>query len=601
MCVRRILPALILCLALAPRPSSADPKWSRVDTPNFIVVGTQSEASLREIGKQFEGFREALTRLLSSAVTSTAVPTLVVAFPDDKTFQPFKPIYQGKAVDVGGLFVPRSHVNYILLGPDRGGDSLRPVFHEYSHLLINNVAPTLPLWLNEGVAEYYSTFELDSGGQAVSFGRPIRDHFEALNSSSWLPLQALLGTARTSQEYNEGARRGMFYAESWLLVHMLLHGEPDRRKQLGAYSRELASGVAPDEAWQHQFGAEDIFKAMQQYSRRMILKGRQYKLSDQIERAPGTAVPFTAADAEMTLGEILLSLQRPDPATQRFDRALALQPGSVRAVIGKAIAAGKAAQVTAAPAASADWFTEYTIGAALLQYGESADRTSLDASRAALERAAAAKPEIPNVQVLFALASERSGAGAASIVEALKKAHAAAPARDDYAIMLARALAVAEQYEAARMVLGRVMAHPSFPDARKMALAVMQDIVAAEADARRAAAPADPPPPDRPDIPATSEIEVTYRKVQAGEERVEGLLERIDCAAKRIVFAVRLSDRVARFQATSFDGVEFITYRTDLQGNVTCGARKSPDRVYVTYRPGDLDGTPVAIEFLPLK
>src|SRR5690349_8451865 len=134
MSVRRILRILIVCLALTPRPSSADPKWSRVDTPNFIVVGTQSEASLREVGKQFEGFREALTRLLSSAVTTTAVPTVVVAFPDDKTFQPFKPLYQGKPVNIGGLFLPRSHVNYILLGPDRGGDSLRPVFHEYSHL-----------------------------------------------------------------------------------------------------------------------------------------------------------------------------------------------------------------------------------------------------------------------------------------------------------------------------------------------------------------------------------------------------------------------------------------------------------------------------------
>ena len=148
----RVVRQFIACLVLTPRLASADPKWSRVDTPNVIVVGTESEASLREIGKQFEGFREALTRLLSSAVTSTAVPTVVVVFPDDKTFQAFKPIYQGKPVNIGGLFLPRSHVNYILLGPNRGGESLRPVFHEYSHLLINNVAPMLPVWLNEGLS-----------------------------------------------------------------------------------------------------------------------------------------------------------------------------------------------------------------------------------------------------------------------------------------------------------------------------------------------------------------------------------------------------------------------------------------------------------------
>jgi hypothetical protein len=344
-----------------------------------------------------------------------------------------------------------------------------------------------------------------------------------------------------------------------------------------------------------------MFKAMQQYSRRLTLKGRQYKLSDQIERAPGTAVPFSAADAEITLGEILLALRREDAASQRFDRALALQPTSVRATLGKTIAVGKPAQVTEVPAASTDWFTDYTIGAALLQHADSTDRTSYVASRAALERAAAAKPDIPNVQVLFALASQRTGAEAASIIDALKKAHAAAPVRDDYSVMLARALALAGQFEAARMVLGGVMARPSLPDARKIAIAAMEDIVAAEAEVKRAAAPADPLPPERPDIPPTTEIQVTYRTVQTGEQRVEGVLERIDCAAKRIVFVVRLPDRVARFQATSLDGVEFITYRTDLQGSVSCGARKPPDRVYVTWRPGDLDGTPVAVEFLPVK
>jgi hypothetical protein len=128
--IRRRIWVLAVASLLIARHTGAEPKWIRVDTPNFIVIGAHGESSLREVGKQFEAFREALTRLLSSAATSTAVPTVVVAFPDDKTFQPFEPQYQGKIVRVGGLFVARSHINYILLASDRGSGSLRPVFHE---------------------------------------------------------------------------------------------------------------------------------------------------------------------------------------------------------------------------------------------------------------------------------------------------------------------------------------------------------------------------------------------------------------------------------------------------------------------------------------
>src|SRR4051812_46179242 len=156
--------ACLVLVLLLPRSVAAEPKWIRVDTPNFIIIGAVGEGRLRSVGMQFEGFREALTLLFSSKATTTAVPTVVVVFPDDKTFDPFKPVYQGKKVDIGGLFVPRQDINYILIGPERSSDSLRSVFHEYAHLVVSNVAPNLPVWLNEGLAEYYSTFELTNDG-----------------------------------------------------------------------------------------------------------------------------------------------------------------------------------------------------------------------------------------------------------------------------------------------------------------------------------------------------------------------------------------------------------------------------------------------------
>ena len=588
----------VACLAVVQAEVRADTRWTRVDTTNLIVIGGIGEGRQRVIAAEFEGFRDALTRLLSSNVTATAVPTVVVMFPDEKAFKPFKPVYQGKAVGVGGLFVPRRDVNYILLGPDTTPDALRPVFHEYSHLIVNNVAPDLPVWLNEGLAEYYSSFELGNDGRAVTFGRPLDEHLRELATSQWMPLKDLLATTRDAPQYNEGSRRGVFYAEAWLLVHMLLHGQPDRRQAAGGYLRDLGAGVAPADAWQTHFGNDDIYKALRQYSGRLIMGARKYQLSDRIARASAAAVPLTPHDLESTLGEAMSALRRPEAAVERFDRALALHTGDRRAEAGKAHATNATPRAAASADAPADWFGDYMFAATLLEHADTIDAPSLEAARAALARVVVAKPELPNAYVLLATADEQTGKDPAGALAALTRAHVAVPARDDYTLKLAHARAQGGDYSGARSLLGGILAHPRLPGARELAVKLMEAIVQAEQLAARQPPDGSPAEAAASEAPRAAPEQPVYRQLGAGEQRVEARLQRVDCSAKRIDFVVAVGDRVARFHAGKMDQVEFISYRTDLQGSLACGARTPPDPVYVTFRAGEPDGVAVAIEFL---
>ncbi len=409
-------------------------------------------------------------------------------FPDDKTFDPFKPVYQGKKVEIGGLFVPRQDVNYILIGPDRGPDALRSVFHEYAHLVVSNVAPDLPVWLNEGLAEYYSTFELAYDGRAFMFGRPIAAHIIELASETWMPVGALVSTTHDSPQYNENSRRGVFYAESWFLVHMLQLGKPDRLPAFMEYARDLSKGTPQDAAWHNHFNDDEIYKALRTYSRQESIQFHRYTLSDQIVRNPGVAVPITPAGVETTFGELSLALGRLEMAGQRFDRALSLETGSLRAQMGKTKAAGGIPKSDAAPAATGDWFADYMMGATLLDDADSLDRSSLEAARLMLTRAAAVREDVPNLQVLYARANELTNGDAASARDALARAHAAVPARDDYTMMLSHALARAGDFAAARALLGELMAHPYHPEMRDIARQQMQRLVTYEQELREASA-----------------------------------------------------------------------------------------------------------------
>ena len=139
------------------RPPSGGASTARISSWS----ATSSARNLRDIAVKFEGFRETLSRVLTERATATPVPTVVIVFPSDRAFTPFKPLYQGKPMtSIAGVFFGRQDVNYIAVVPDGGPDGFRVVFHEYAHLVVSNVIRNVPTWLSEGLAEFYSTYEL---------------------------------------------------------------------------------------------------------------------------------------------------------------------------------------------------------------------------------------------------------------------------------------------------------------------------------------------------------------------------------------------------------------------------------------------------------
>jgi hypothetical protein len=123
-------------------------------------------------------------------------------------------------------------------------------------------------------------------------------------------------------------------------------------------------------------------------------------------------------------------------------------------------------------------------------------------------------------------------------------------------------------------------------------------------------APAAPAGGTASDAPGSAEeptFRPIFRKIEAGEQRTEGTLERITCAASGALLEVRSDGALLKFAVSRLDQVDFISYRQTLTGAIGCGARTPADHVYVTWResggaapaaPGTR-GRAVAVEFLP--
>ena len=62
-------------------------------------------------------------------------------------------------------------------------------------------------------------------------------------------------------------------------------------------------------------------------------------------------------------------------------------------------------------------------------------------------------------------------------------------------------------------------------------------------------------------------VKPIYRELKPGEERVQGLLQRVECPPGRpIIFTVKLKERVARYSAPRLDAVDYIAHTPDFRG-----------------------------------
>lgn len=629
---------LLTCLAaVVAAPAGAE--WRRIDTPNFIVVGDVSARELRSVAVKFEGFRETLSRVLSKGATSAAVPTVVIVFPSDKAFTPFKPTYQGKPrEDIHGIFVPRQDVNYIAVESGTEADD-RIIFHEYAHLVIGNVMPRVPVWLNEGLAEFYSTFKLMNDGRRAQIGVPIPEHLRLLNSSGRMLLSDLLKVDQHSPYYNEGARATVFYAESWALTHLILNGQPGRANELAAYVRSVNAGVPEDRAWDEAFGPH-MDQVFREYLQRPAYNTVLIEFPVSITSFTASPVLLRLSDADAFLASFLVARHELDQAAAQLAMAVQSDPDDplVQAVMAtvdlERRQPANAKQRLLMAGKTDDWFAAYATGIALgeLADGNGAggpDTEAIQAARLRFEAVRQARENVPNVLAhLVSLALDQNGEPSGEMRTLIARARELAPGRPDYAFVQAQLLGRLGDFDGARNVLGPLMTDAYPTEVRNAARRLMAVVVewqkAQQPLARRAepasgaagAAPAVVPamPATSPPTSATTSVAAprpyrrrsftpVYRALNAGENRLEGMLDRLECRpGGSLLFHVAGSDGEVPLAAATFAGVAFISYRDDLTGSVSCGPFKEPMHVFVTWRDGD-SGRPerivVAVEFLP--
>jgi tetratricopeptide (TPR) repeat protein len=464
----RVLAALLVSLAMVPAVRAAARPWRLIRGTNVIVVGQRSPRALRTIAVELEQFRIAVGGLVRGARQPLSVPTTVYTFDDRKSLEPFVPLRDGRPATLGGYCIcgPATDVNVIAVSLAGYDDASRIVFHEYAHLLLRNAAPNVPLWLNEGLAEYYSTFRLRNEGRQAEIGRPIEQHVAVLRQR-FVPVAQLIAVDRSSRFYNEGDRRSIFYAEAWALTHYLLMERPNGGAALDRYLSIVAGGAAPDHAFADAFGTAttDMDSELQQYARRPALRSVTYALAERVDvDEPEQARTIAAAEAEARLGDLQLRVGRMEEAAVRIQAASAAAPDSAPAQLALAFlrlrqnreSEAWPALERAATLARDDFIAQYTYALAMLRSDADAPDESprrRELAHAALTRALAVNPTSADALAWQAYTDLSLDTRLDEARAAIARAIELAPGRLDYRLRLAEiCLRTGEQAEARRLL-----------------------------------------------------------------------------------------------------------------------------------------------------
>ena len=227
----------------AARSQEGDGRWRELLSAHFSLRTDVAPTRARDILTGLEKYYAALKAITPFTFASESGPSdqfNVVVFRNAEDFVRLAPRglqnHRGVNIERDGVeFVVAREPLYQQLLP-----------HELMHSFIRHHLWRAPVWLNEGLATFYSSITVKD--DEVSFGYVS----PRVLSAKFPPIEKVLHA--DYREFHEPANESSYYAAAVTLVYVLNSENDYDRRRFVSYVEALARGVPAEEAWRKTFG-----------------------------------------------------------------------------------------------------------------------------------------------------------------------------------------------------------------------------------------------------------------------------------------------------------------------------------------------------------
>jgi tetratricopeptide (TPR) repeat protein len=293
-------------------------QWLKITSANFELLTTAGEKKGREAILYFEQVRTLFSRLSKSG-GAPALPVRIVAFQSDKEYRPYRLNEFAFAFYVGD----KDRDSIVMKSIDA---DLYPVaIHEYTHLIVNHAGLPLPAWLNEGLADVYSTLKPSSN--KVLIGEVQVGRFRELQTGKWLDLETLLAVDHRSPYYNEKQKAGMFYAQSWALAHMLYFSDA-YRERFSQFLALIKADGSQAAVFQQVYGKSlsQVKSNLEAYLRGTHFNAALFDVKVEKSAQAPEVRPATPLESGMALADLLALTRKREEAKAAYESLILANP-----------------------------------------------------------------------------------------------------------------------------------------------------------------------------------------------------------------------------------------------------------------------------------
>ncbi|HVR38419.1 MAG TPA: DUF1570 domain-containing protein, partial [Thermoanaerobaculia bacterium] len=256
--------------AQEPRPTNA---WVVVKAAEFEVYSNAGERAAMNVAEDLLLMRTVLGKVAKMNTTLSG-PTRVLVFRDTKSFATVANALFGGKANKSGIYASRGDLRLIAIDASTIG-ARQIAYHELVHQYANATWSYLPVWFNEGIAEFYSNFGVDAHKAFV--GRPNMRHVRWMRRVRPIPMREFLLADERSRWYTSTLDQQRFYAQSWAFVHYLTLV---RRGELETFRTLLEQKKPLDDAFAEAFHAsyEELTRQLLVYVRRPTLQSLAFPM-----------------------------------------------------------------------------------------------------------------------------------------------------------------------------------------------------------------------------------------------------------------------------------------------------------------------------------
>jgi tetratricopeptide (TPR) repeat protein len=287
----------LLAVSCCPSPAKIR-TWSEVRSPHYRVLTDGSIGTAKRIAREFEQMRTVFESAFPNMRLETGSPLVIFAPETGQSMKSLAPAHWKRgSPNVAGFFQTGWERQFAVIRLDQNiPGAYQVVCHEYVNTLLHANFHWLPLWLDEGLAEFYGGTRFETSKVYVSAPTARVLHLRGI---ALIPLDKLISQNPYVSFRGDDDRIDIFYGESWAVVHYFTFAPGvENGKKI-----KIQQGEEQKKAFVESFGNfNDVETALQKYVQNFAFNSYVMKTPNQIDEKQYQSRKLSEAETAAAIG-----------------------------------------------------------------------------------------------------------------------------------------------------------------------------------------------------------------------------------------------------------------------------------------------------------